>query len=229
MTKSFDLVRYNQELLLSLRMEAGVGTLAYDYGKPHHVATLTGVPVWTNLANDLTVLNFNPANPDYLVTAAAGCVDLDFTTGDFSGACWVRGDALGNRNIMTHGVHNTDGWYWTIGVTGDMSLYTSQAAAFQVSTGAPGDIVIGTWRFVSFSRDGAVVTMYTNGEDVTTVAGTHVDPATAAARNFYIGVNDAAGAAWYDGDLWNPRVWNRAVPASEFRSIFERERALFYV
>ena len=227
MARAFDHLLTNQELLLSLRMEEGVGTLCYDWAKPHHVVALVNTPAWTNLANDLTVLDFDPAGPDHLICAAAGCADLDFTTGDFSGACWVRGDALGNRNIMTHGVHNVDGWYWTIGVTGDMSLYTSQAAAFQVSTGAPGDIVIGTWRFVSFSRDGAVVTMYTNGEDVTTVAGTHVDPATAAARNFYIGVNDAAGAAWYDGDLWNPRVWGKAVTVAEFKSMFERERSLF--
>ena len=229
MSRGFDNVYANAELLLSLRMEAGVGTLAFDFAKPHHVSTLTGVPIWTNLANDLTVLNFDPANPDYLVTAAAGCVDLDFTTGAFAGACWVRGDALGNRNIMTHGVHNTDGWYWTIDVVGAMILYTSQAGAFQSTTGSPGDIAIDTWRFVAFSRTGAAVTLSTNGVDVTTTAGTHIDPATAAARNFYVGVNNAAGAGWYDGDLWNPRVWNRAVPASEFKSLFERERALFYV
>ena len=227
MARGFDNIRYNMELLLSLRMEAGVGTLAFDFAKPHHISTLTGVPVWTNLANDLTVLNFDAANPDYLLTAAAGATDLDFTSGDFSGACWVRGDALGNRNIMTHGVDLTDGWYWYIFTDGSMYFVTNQAAARQISIGTAGDIVVDTWRFVTFSRTGAAVTLTTNGVDATTTAGTHVNPATAAARNFYVGVNNGAGAGWYDGDLWNPRIWGKAVTVAEFKSMWERERHLF--
>jgi len=229
MVRGFDHLEYNTEMLLSARMEEGIGVLCFDWAKPHHVVTLTGTPVWTNLANDLTVLNFDPANPDYLSIPAVGCTDLDFTAGAFAGACWVRGDALGNRNIMTHGVHNTDGWYWYIDTTGAMQLVTSQAGAFQTTVGTAGDIVVDTWRFVAFSRTGAAVTLTTNGENVTVTPGTHVNPVTSAARNFYVGVNNAAGAAWYDGDLWNPRVWGRAMSVVEFKSIFEIERHLLGV
>jgi len=229
MPLGFDHRVTNMELLLSLRMEEGVGTLCFDWAKPHHVVTLVNTPAWTTLDNDLTVLDFDAAGPDHLICAAAGCADLDFTSGDFSGACWVRGDALGNRNIMTHGVHNTDGWYWYIDINGAMQLVTSQAAAFQATVGGAGDIVVGTWRFVAFTRVGAAVVMYTNGQNVTVTAGTHIDPATAAARNFYVGVNNAAGAAWYDGDLWNPRVWGKALTAAEHAELFEIERSLFGV
>ncbi len=224
MPLGFDHRNINMELLLSLRMEEGVGTICFDWAKQHHVVTLVNTPAWTTLDNDLTVLDFDPAGPDHLVSPAAGCTDLDFTTGDFSGACWVRGDALGNRNVLTHGVDNASGWYWYIDTTGAMQLVTSQAAARQATVGGAGDIVVGTWRFVSFTRSGAAVSMYTNGIDVTVTPGVHVNPVTAAALNFYVGVNNAAGAGWYDGDLWNPRVWGRAVLAVEFQSMFEAER-----
>ncbi|GAH41324.1 unnamed protein product, partial [marine sediment metagenome] len=224
MVRGFDHLQYNMELVLSLRMEEGVGTLCFDWSKPHHVVTLVNTPAWTNLANDLTVLDFDAAGPDHLISAAAGCTDLDFTTGAFSGACWVRADALGNRNIMTHGVDVTDGWYWWIDGTGAMRLVTNQAAASQTTIGSAGDIVVGTWRFIGFSRDGASVTMYTNGADATVTPAVHINPVTAAARNFYVGVNNAAGAGWYDGDLWNPRVWGRALTAVEHAGIFEMER-----
>jgi len=224
MVRGYDHLGVNVEMLMDLQMNEGIGTIVYDSAKAHHPFVLTATATWTNLANDLTVIDFNAANPDHIACGAAACADLDFTAGDFSGACWVRGDALGNRNILTHGVHNVDGWYWYIDVNGAMNLITSQAAAYQVTIGAAGDIIVGTWRFVSFSRDGAVVNMYTNGAEVTTIAGTHVDPVTAAARNFYIGVNNAAGAAWYDGYLWRPRVWGRVLTAAEFLSLFEMER-----
>jgi len=226
--RGFDHIRYNQELLLSLRMEAGVGTLAFDWAKPHHVCTLTGAPAWVNLANDLTVLNFVLTNPDYLLTGAAGSADLDFTTGDFAGCAWIRPDALGNRNIFTKGVNITDGWFWELGGTGQMRFYTNQAAASQVTI-ASQDVVVDVWQFVAFSRTGAVVTLSLNGAENVETAAVHVDPATAVARNLYIGVNNAAGAAWYDGDMWNTRIWGKAITAAEFKSIFERERALFGV
>ena len=228
MSRGFDSISYNQELLLCLLMEAGVGTLAFDWAKPHHVCTLTGVPVWTNLANDLTVLNFTPGNPDYLLTAAAGATDLDFTTGDFAGACWIRPDALGNRNICTHGVHLADGWFWELGGTGQMRLYTNQAAAVQ-TTIASEDVVVDVWQFVAFSRTGAAVTLSLNGVANVETAAVHIDPVTAAARNFYVGVNNAAGAAWYDGDLWNLRVWGKAITTAQFKSMWERERHYFNV
>ena len=223
-TRGFDHLSVNAELLLCLMMDEGVGIVPMDSAKAHHALLNIGTPTWTNLANDLTTLDFNAANPDYIMCGAAACVDLDFTAGDFSLACWFNADALGNRNFMTHGVHNVDGWYWFLGAQGQVSLYTSQAGAFQVTTSANADVVIGQWRFLAATRSGADVRTYANGVDTTAVYGTHVNPATAAARNFYIGVNNGAAAAWLDGTMWKPRIWGRTLTAAEVLSIFEYER-----
>jgi len=223
-------MRTTWQIGLDLRFIEGTGGSVYDYSKVHHVATLGGAVAWAWLANDLNVLDFNSATPDYIISAAAGAVDLDFTTEDFTLAAWIEPDALGVRNPMTHGVHNVDGYAWTIQGDGSMSLYTSQAAAHQVTHSVAGDIVVNTWQFICATRDGADVRLYTNGVDVTGTYGVHIDPASAAANNFYIGCNDAVGAAWYDGAMWRPRVWDgRVLTPEEIGFIFNMERDYFGV
>ncbi len=110
-------------------------------------------------------------------------------------------------------------------------LFLVEHAAFEDGVeglGAGDDaVVVGEWAFVGCSRDGTDVRIYKNGRDVTAVYVAHGDPDTSA-RNFYIGRSDA-GAGPYDGDMWRPRIWERAVPADEWLSIFEMERGYFGV
>ncbi len=228
MVRGYDHLNVNAQLLLDLRLQEGTGTNTQDWAKPHHVCTLVGTPVWTNLANDVTFLEFAPGNPDYILSAAGATADLNFTAGDFSGCAWLNPDALGNRNIFTRGVAATDGFDFWLDGTGRMALSTFQAAASQFTYGTVADVAIGTWVFVGFIRDGDSVRIYTNGLDTTGTPATHINPLTAA-RNLYIGVNNAAGAAWYDGSIARPRIWGRALAGYEFRLLFELERGLFGV
>ncbi|GAI17349.1 unnamed protein product, partial [marine sediment metagenome] len=223
------------ELLLDLFFRRSLTDVVDDWAAPHHPVARTpggspGGPAWTDLANNLTVLDFNSATPDFLECPAADSGDLNFMAGPFSLATWIKADALGVAVIMCKD-GTTDGWSWWIDTApGEMNLQTFQGVGTtQTSIGAANDIIIGTWRFVSTARSGASVRLYTNGVDVTTVAASHVDPLTAAAHKFHIGINDIEGAGWIDGQLRRPRVWNRCLPASEMLAIFEMERALFGV
>jgi hypothetical protein len=227
--RGYDNPRFNHELLLDLQLKEGTGTLTQDWAKGHTAPnTLVGTPAWTPLANELMVLDFDPGPPrDYIIILAADSLDLDFTTGDFSGAAWFYPHAYGNRYIFNHGA-TTEGWdFYIVAATGEMRFTTWQAAASQHSDGQP--LTLNTWQLVGFTRDGAVARVYTNGQDVTAVFGTHVDPATAAANNFYIGCTDLVGAGWLDGYLWRPRIWGRALTAAEMLAIYELERGLLGV
>lgn len=229
--RGYDHLNINAQILLDLRMQEETGTNTQDWAKPHHLCTLVGTPAWTNLANDLSFLEFDASNPDHLISLAAATGDLNFTSGDFSGMAWLNPDALGNRNIFTRGVASTDGWsFWVAGAgaTGRMSFSTFQAGEQQFTYGTDGDIVIGTWVLVGFSRSGTAALVYTNGVDTTGARSTHVNPLTAN-RNLYIGVNDLAGAAWYDGSIYRPRLWGRVLAPDEFAQIFQMERYLLGV
>jgi hypothetical protein len=229
MTIGYDNWRVNQELVLDLQFREYSGTVTRDWAKPYHdPVTLVNGPTWSLLGNDLTYLNLACADQEHLIIAAAAATDLDFTTGDFSGAAWFYPTSHGERYIFNHGTGAT-GWKFGIrAATWEMLLYTLQAGpTIQASYSTP--VTTSVWQFVGFNRDGANVRMFVNGRDRTTTPGTHVDPATAAAQNFYVGCGDLVAAGWLCGDLWRPRVWKRKVEAWEMLAIYEAERDLFGV
>ena len=226
MARGYDNYVLNSQLLLDLQYREGTGTNTQDWAKPHHVCTLTGVPTWAALGNDLAYLDFVAANPDYVLSLAGVTADLNFTTGDFSGVAWIRPDVGGEREIFTRGVPSTDGWgFYYQATTNALIFYTNQAAAMQSTIGTTGDVVTGIWQLVGFTRDGAAAHVYVNGTETTATYATHVDPLTSA-RNLYIGTTNGAGAGWYDGDMYRPRIWSRCLSAAEMHSLFMVEHQL---
>lgn len=226
----YDNWRPNQMLVLDLQFRETTGTVTRDWAKPYHdPATLTGTPTWAVLGSDLTYLSFNSGNPDYVVILAADSADLDFTTSSFSGAAWIYPDAYGYRYIFYKGTNST-GWDFDIDTASPyLRFYTQQAGPTSQYTEGAADLQLSAWQFVSFTRSGADARIYLNGRDVTTTPGTHVNPATAVASNFTIGINSAASAGYYDGRMWRPRVWKRALAAWEMLALYEAERDLFGV
>lgn len=226
----YDNWRPNQGLLLDLQFRETTGTQTKDWAKPYHdQPLLVGTPTWAVLGNDLSYLSFNPANPDRIAIQAADCVDLDFTTSSFSGGMWIYPDAYGNRYLMDKS-SATAGWaFWISGTSPYLAVTTANAGPATQTTYGGANLALSTWQLVSFNRSGAAVAVYLNGINVTTTPATHINPATSAAIDFTIGTVVGAGAGWYDGRMWRPRVWNRALAAWEFRAIYEAERDLFGV
>lgn len=225
MPLGYDHLGLNQEILLDLLLEEGAGTNTQDWSKAHHLCTLTGAPTWQNLDSDLNYLNFVPGNPDYILSLQAATIDLNFISGDFSVATWIRTDSFGNRYLFNRGITLQAGWAFWMDTNRAMVLSTHQVGVDQHTYGADGDAVIGTWVSVGASRAGATVRIYANGVDTTAVPAAHVDP-VGSAHNLYIGVTNALGGMW-SGDMYRPRVWGRCLPASEFGLMFAMERDLF--
>ncbi len=228
MARGYDNIWLNAQLLLDLQFREAQGALYHDYAKPHHVVTGEGgIPFWTVLASDLNVLSFNAGGPDYAQITNAASGDLDFTTEDFSLAMWIDPDLGGNRYLFNRGLTLQDGWRFFYDTNEALTLGTTTGVTDYFTQSGDDAVVVGEWAFVGCSRDGTDVRIYKNGRDVTAVYVAHGDPDTSA-RNFYIGRSDA-GAGPYDGDMWRPRIWERAVPADEWLSIFEMERGYFGV
>jgi hypothetical protein len=230
MARGYDNYIVNQELLLDLQFSEGTGTNVQDWAKPHHVCALAGTPPsWAALGNDLPYLDFDSTAPrDYIISVAGVTGDLNFTTGDFSCAVWIRPDAGGNRYLFARGFVNTDGWVFFYDTDEALTFGTYQAAAEQYTTGATNDVTLSVWSLIGVTRSGATARVYVDGVETTVTYGTHVDPLTSA-RNLYIGSTDAVGAGWYDGDIWRPRIWGKQLSTVEMRAVFESERHLFGV
>lgn len=225
--KSYDKWRPNQALLLDLQFKETNGTVTADWAKGYRPKlTLVDTPVWSTLASDLTYLGF--ANNDAIYSLAADSTDVNFTSGAFSGAVWISPTAYGNRYLFDKS-SATAGWaFWICATSPYLAFITAQAGpTTQITYGGAGLVTGGVWQFVGFTRDGADVRIYLNGSDVTDNPATHVNPATAAAINTYIGAAVGAAAGWFNGGMWRPRIWGRALDSWEFTALYNAEKRLF--
>jgi len=231
MPVGFNNLAFNHGLLLDLPFLEGAGTLTHDYAKPHHELTLNGTPVWTSLANGLMVLDFDDTNPDWLDCPGADTGDLDFTSEPFSMAVWMNADDLsGNPFLFCRGnAAGGDGWYMVFetGVLPYLTFYTVTGPGTGTGSGtAEGIISAGAWYLVGISRSGAQVQFFVNGIDVTIHGPIHSNPA-ASVRDLNIGIYGAGGTAPFDGKLWRPRIWDRALSAEDWMNLFQLERHWF--
>lgn len=223
-TRSLDKDPLYSQLVFSLPMREGTGTaVVADVARPHHPVTQVHAPVWTQLPSGIWVMDFDGTN-DYLQCPAASSVDLNFTGGDFSAAVWAYKDAQAGC-LFCRGIQNGDGWILSSG-NSQPFMETCQVGTRQSSYGPV--FSLSTWALISFSRSGTSVRLYHNGWDGTSTAGVHTNPLTSA-RNLYIGEYNTLGVVPFNGRLWNPRIWGRALSPAEHRQLFLRERHLFNV
>ena len=223
MPRGYDNYRPNQALVLDLQFREYTGAATLDYAKGYRTPlVLVDAPAWTLLANDLTYLVF--ANNDAIYSLAADSTDLNFTSGSFSGAAWVSPSAYGNRYVLDKSTA-TAGWaFWIVGTSPYLGFTTANAGPATQTTYGGANLALNVWQFIGFTRSGAAARLFINGRDVTTTPATHINPATAAAVNTYVGAAVGAAAGWINGGLWRPRVWKRQLAAWEMLALYETER-----
>jgi len=230
MSIGYDKFPLNFQQILSLDCRRATGTVLDDIAKAHHPTAGIGATfAWIQLASGLWVVDITPATPDYVRILQADSVDMNFTTQAFSFAWWHNLDALGaSQYPVARGVDSTDGYSILVGSNGMLYFRTSQATVAQQTTTAAGAVVAGIWEMWVVTRAGAVAKLYKNGSDVISVAGSHINPASAA-RNFYWGSYDAGGLPC-DGKFSLLKCWSgKALSATEVARLFELERAWFGV
>jgi hypothetical protein len=225
----FDRLSYHRDLLLCLQLREGDGTMTQDWAKPYHPMTLGGAPAWTHLDNDLTVLEFVPATFDEISCPGADSADLDFTSGDFTLAAWAYHDDVGSAHVIfNRGSLNTCGWEWYTAMN-NLALRTNQLGSREGASGI-GCITTGEWQFLATVRTGLTAAMYLDGEpwaNTVHTANGLLDPVACGVQTFYVGNNPHTN--YFDGKLWNARIWNRALGSNEIAALYEIERDLIGV
>lgn len=239
--KGYDNIAVNQGIVLDLPFREASGLITHDIAKPHHIATLTGPPVWTDVhaegigPSDLGILEISGA--EYLQVPGANSLDLDFT-GDFSLAMWVYIKAAGAMTQMLMCRNGTDVSGWAMYFTPDapaghyLSLRTNQAGGHTdcYIAGIP-DV---TLMLLGFSRDSAGLSAigFKNGQPQTTTLtpGGILDPvASGAARKLLVGVQDGEAMNFANAYLWRPRAWPWKLSAEDWEGLFEQGKHWFGV
>lgn len=174
----------------------------------------------------------------YLDCAAADCADLNFMAGDYSLGVWFRWETTGSSLIVI-GRYEVDvsGWelyLWRApGPIDYLTLRHHHAGTLVAGNPRSACYSVGwlpdTWWFMGVSRTGGGEgTFYRNGVAINTVPGGLVDPETCP-QDLVIGTRFSKDSDWYNGQMWRPRTWDRALSAVEWLNIFETERHFFGV
>lgn len=234
--KGYDNVPENEDILLDLPLYEGVGTITRDQAKPHHQdVDLILTPTWDSVASGLGVITLDGLTNEYLNLAAANCIDLDFTSGDYSIGGWINWSS-GETSQIILGRYELDvsGWEVYLTETGALrylSLRHHHAAGAAVRTACYSlGWAQSTWCFFGISRSGAAAIHYKNG---VALATTHsvggLEDIETCGEDLAVGIRYTKDANRYKGSQWRPRVWNKSLTANEWLNIFEKERDFFGV
>jgi len=224
MSIAFDRNRLNKNLLFSLPMREGTGSVStQDTAKPHHPVTQVHAPTWTQLSSGLWVMDFDGTS-DYLTATNAATTDLAFEgASPFTVSAWIYPDSVTSFYLMSRGVNSVSGWAAILSSTNSY-LLLGVPGYFFVSSAAFG-LQVNRWQLVGATKYSATLGgFYLDGMyQATSFAGSSVVTATASDLK----ISDTASS--FNGKMWNPRIWGRALSSAEHKEIFDNERKLFGV
>lgn len=231
MPKSYDKLSLDYGMVLDLRFREGTGVVTKDIARPHHELTLVGAPAWVQTERNVTVLDFTA---DYLECGAAATADLNFTTGDYSIACWVNPiDTSTSMNVAGRYVLDIDGWelyFFGLAANGYLQLRHHHASlAPDVRDGCYSEGWIeNAWQLMVVSRHGLYPVHYRNGmAPVMAYESSGMQDPDSAVRDLVVGARYSKNADWYKGTMWGLRIWDRALSLFDAQLMFAMERGLF--
>ena len=226
----YDNLGYNNAIALDLPYREGIGELTYDVAKPHHPIQMMNTPSWVSLTSGLMTMGFDGAN-EYLRATNADTADLEFADGDYSIGGWMYWATGGDdsQNVMGRYAVDIGGWELYLYANQILTLRHHHAGGASVRTAAYSqNWPWNTWQMFGISRSGATATHYRDGLSIPVLAsvGGLIDP-EATASNLVIGARFTEDSNHFNGQMWRPRAWPRALSAREWHAMYEFERPWF--
>ncbi|TFH43582.1 MAG: LamG domain-containing protein [ANME-2 cluster archaeon] len=196
---------------------------------------LVNTPTWGNTAEGKEIITLDGAT-EYLELPNADCLDLDFTTEDYSIGMWFKW-TTGNPTLILMGRYEIDvgGWEFYLadnaGTDRILTLRHNHAGGATVRSACYSiNWTKDVWWFVGCSRDGAAAQHYRNGNPIATTHGVGgLEGIETTTQDLTIGVRYTKNANYYCGPLGRTRIWNRVLTRAEWLQIFETERHLYGV
>jgi hypothetical protein len=209
-------------LLAGYRFEESAAATATDMSGNARTGTATGTTIVTGKLGKGRSFN---GTSDKIAIADNAVLRL---TTAFTIAAWVKPGALPAASSLMVLVEKDDtsgnaNYSLTIDNAGNCasgpswSIWFQNAAAAAFTNCFPTTITVGTWYHVVGTWDNTNLKLYTNGVLQSTVNQAGKVPTTGTGV-LMIG-NEAGNAFWYNGALDEVRVYNRALTASEVRSL----------
>ncbi len=225
----YDKIGYNNRMLLDLPFREGTGIVTQDVAKPHHLVTLVGTPTWAALDSGKMALTLGGVGSgDYGQCLNADSADLGFTSSDFSIGGWFKWEdtADDSQILIARYELSVGGWevYLTeAGALRYMTLRLHHAGGATARTAAYSlGWAYSTLSHFGISRSGTSAIFYRNGEAITTVADTLIDPESTT-QDMVIGIRYTKDANYLSGRLPRLFVAGEALSAEDWRNMYKHQ------
>jgi len=156
---------------------------------------------------------------------------LNYTTESFSFSYWVYFNSLTTNQagqgpiVLWKGNYQTNGYYDQIATNGAINFITNQSSAFQITSTNSGTIVPVTWYNICYVRNGSSIRIYVNGTDLTSIAGTHINPLSAVSNNFRLATYSLS--IYSNLRIGNFTNYNKALSALEIQQNYNAQKSRF--
>ncbi len=200
---------FDPSLVLYLPLHERDGATLYSKEGYGHRATVNGA-VWTAQG-----MNFDGSDDKVTLNDNVIGSPLNFTTGDFTLEFWVNIDVLGPsdyRNIISRGVHETDGYY-VDARENDKLRFSTDRAGISYGINFGGFFSAGAWLHGAVTKSGGSAVIYRNGAIFATQGG-YGEPQSND-RPTRTGIYGDGTSNPMDGTIGEVRVYNRALSALE--------------
>jgi hypothetical protein len=222
-----DIVRTNLQLYLDAADPAsypGTGTTWTDLSPNTYSTTLIGAPAWNS-----TYFTFD-GTTEYVDT------NQSLSAEEFSVGAWFRSSAAGIKMILSK--ETTAGWPWNYRIWlngGQIVGDISQSGVSNRNINSPlTNYNNGAWYLVMYTRSTATQTLYVNGTQVATAAGSFPSGTISNAQELWIGRSaftqsgaSPSGSYQYTGDIAQVFVYDRVLDSTEILQNYNATKATY--
>ena len=200
-------------------MDEGSGTTLVDSSTYGNTGTILGAPSWSSGIRG-QALNFNGSSQ---YAAAPDVSSLDIS-GNITLAAWIAPAKLGTQRVICKAfMGSTDGYELSLSNGGKVFFRVNQKShtdTYRVNSVSSYPVSGTTWIHAAATYAGDSLRIYINGTEeaavgMTGTIGTNSD-------SLYIGRQKdpiPANTDWYQGQMDEARIYNRALSASEIRAL----------
>lgn len=220
-----DIVRTNLQLYLDAADPAsysGTGTTWTDLSPNAYSTTLIGAPAWNS-----TYFTFD-GTTEYVDT------NQSLSAEEFSVGAWFRSSAGGIKMILSK--EETVGWPWNYRVWlngGQIIGDIAQSGASSRNIASPlSNYNNGAWYLVMYTRSTTTQTLYVNGTQINTAAGSFPSGTISNAQELWVGRSaftgeSPTGSYQYVGNLGQVFVYNRVLNSAEILQNYEATKSIY--
>lgn len=212
-------VNNTSNLVAAYGFNENTGTSANDNSGNNNHGTLTNGPTWTASGRFGSAIAFDGSN-DLVNVNDANSLDL---TNGMTLEAWVYPTNLTGYKTIISKERATNAFAYTLAANNSTSGSANQRPNARIRIGSNNRIVTGTsklplntWTHIATTYDGAIMRLYINGVQVSTLATT--GNITTTTNMLRIGGSPNLGAQYFAGRIDEVRIYNRALSAAEVQT-----------